>query len=368
MTASPIRALVVEDDPSWQQILSEILTDMGLTVEIAGNLATATTFIESESHRLAIVDMSLAEADHQNSDGLRVLDAVHRSDPSCRTILLTGFATVELAVKVLTEYKAFTFLRKEDFHRAQFREVVRRALSNVPVPTSMPLETGISGLGSDQHVGAQAGLHGNKVLVVEDDAGWRNILSELLADGGHQVRLCASFGDALGCLRREKFNLAIVDLSLTNGVSWGKDPLGESEVRSPGSLEGYQLLANIKEMKIPTIVVSGIASIDQIQRAYTEHSIFAFLEKQAFDRATFQRLVREAVFTRTGTSSLDSLTTREREVFDLMAKGMTNKEIAESMVITTNTVKRHLKSIFDKLEVHTRSAAITKAFGRSLTS
>jgi DNA-binding NarL/FixJ family response regulator len=42
---------------------------------------------------------------------------------------------------------------------------------------------------------------------------------------------------------------------------------------------------------------------------------------------------------------------------------MTNKEIAERLYITTNTVKRHLKSIFNKLDVHTRAAAAAKAVG-----
>jgi hypothetical protein len=34
------RAIVIEDDSSWQQILSEILTDCGLAVDVAGNLET----------------------------------------------------------------------------------------------------------------------------------------------------------------------------------------------------------------------------------------------------------------------------------------------------------------------------------------
>ncbi len=89
---------------------------------------------------------------------------------------------------------------------------------------------------------------------------------------------------------------------------------------------------------------------------------FAYLEKQAFDRNTFSRLVGGGALSPTRCESeLDSLTEREREVFDLLASGMTNKEIADALVITTNTVKRHLKAIFGKLEVHTRSAAAAKA-------
>ena len=82
-----IRTLVVEDDASWQQILSEILADAGLIVDLANNLEEALRIIKSEPHRLAIVDLSLAGGDHHNFDGLRILEAVRRliraARPSC---------------------------------------------------------------------------------------------------------------------------------------------------------------------------------------------------------------------------------------------------------------------------------------------
>ena len=87
MTAQALRALVVEDDHAWQQIISEILSDCGLEVDSATNLNDATNQLKSQVHRLAVVDLSLSPNDHNNYDGLRVLDAIRRLDPNCRAIL-----------------------------------------------------------------------------------------------------------------------------------------------------------------------------------------------------------------------------------------------------------------------------------------
>lgn len=350
------RAIVIEDDSSWQQILSEILSDSGLSVDVTDNLEDALKILKAEPHRLALVDLSLESSDHSNEDGLNVLEAIKRLDPDCKSILLTGFATVELAVSVLTEYGAFSFMRKENFNRAQFRDLIGQALvaaprSDIDVSEPIHIEAGKSLKQSQPNL-----QNGARVLVVEDDAGWRSILSELVTDAGLEVRVCSSYGDALGALRRENFSLAVVDLSLTAEVVWDDSPTSDL-------LEGYSLLANAHTAGIPTIVVSGVVGVDEIQRAYNEHSVFAYLEKQAFDRNNFRRLVREAIAAGNSLSELNLLTQREREVFDLLAKGLTNKEIADVLVITNNTVKRHLKAVFEKLGVHTRAAALSKARG-----
>ena len=104
----PSRALVVEDDASWQQILSEILSDMGLLVDLAGDASAAAAALRAAPHQLAVVDLSLGGSDHHNQDGLLVLDAIRRQDPGCVAVLLTGFATVELAVDALTVHGAYT--------------------------------------------------------------------------------------------------------------------------------------------------------------------------------------------------------------------------------------------------------------------
>ena len=171
-----IRALVVDDDRSWQQIISEILTDCGLEVESAGNYEDAIYSLRTQPHRLLVVDLSLSPNDHNNHDGLRVLDAALRLDPNCRSILLTGFATVELAVMALTQYGTYTFLRKESFQRKQFREVIFSALASAPQMLKPTSTTGTSNqppqepLLPKEHVAPEG-----RALIVEDDAGWRSI-------------------------------------------------------------------------------------------------------------------------------------------------------------------------------------------------
>jgi ATP/maltotriose-dependent transcriptional regulator MalT len=55
------------------------------------------------------------------------------------------------------------------------------------------------------------------------------------------------------------------------------------------------------------------------------------------------------------------LSERELEVLQLVAAGHSNQEIAEKLVITVGTVKAHTSNIFNKLNVRSRTQAISKA-------
>ena len=57
---------------------------------------------------------------------------------------------------------------------------------------------------------------------------------------------------------------------------------------------------------------------------------------------------------------IDSLTSREQEVLQLLAKGRLQKNIASTMGISVNTLRSHLRSIYEKLHVHSRSEAMLK--------
>ncbi|MFC0522025.1 response regulator [Pontibacillus salicampi] len=63
-----------------------------------------------------------------------------------------------------------------------------------------------------------------------------------------------------------------------------------------------------------------------------------------------------------------SLTNREREVLKELAKGLTNKEIANILYISDQTVKIHISNIYKKLKVKSRSQAIVYAVEKNLVS
>ena len=57
--------------------------------------------------------------------------------------------------------------------------------------------------------------------------------------------------------------------------------------------------------------------------------------------------------------TLNPLTNREQEVLQLLLSGKTNREIAENLFISENTVKTHARSIFSKYDVSSRSELIS---------
>lgn len=63
----------------------------------------------------------------------------------------------------------------------------------------------------------------------------------------------------------------------------------------------------------------------------------------------------------TRTPALNSLSAREKEVLELVAQGFTNREIAQRLYISENTVKNHLRSILEKLQTKNRLQAVQYA-------
>lgn len=198
------------------------------------------------------------------------------------------------------------------------------------------------------------------VLIVEDEPGWCAVYADLLAE--YVCHYAVSYGEARGLLQRHAFALAIVDLHLAS-------PAARDENR-----DGFWLLKAARQRGVPAIVVSALGAPDDIDRAYDEFGVFAFIEKELFDRRGFARTVAEALQTAPppgaalaeSPAALDDLTDREREVLALLTGGVTNRQIAEALHITPNTVKKHVDHILQKLNVSSRAGAVAVALRAGL--
>ncbi|MCZ7574560.1 MAG: response regulator [Ardenticatenaceae bacterium] len=355
--------LVVEDQPAWRELLGELLSDIGFQMRAAGSYDAALAALTEGPYDLALIDVGLAGDDHENRDGLRILEQFRARFPRGHAVLLTGYGTVELAVQALTVLGADDFIRKEHFDRRRFIETVTRTIGRseairaaLPARESDPAAT-TSGRSTPEVSG--------RILVVEDNASWRAIYEELAEELGVELQTAVSYGEARGWLQRESYDLAVVDLKLI------------SSTRPWENRDGFYLLRLTQEHGVPTIVVSALATPDEIDRGYEEFGIFAFFDKEGFQRNAFLKTVRDAL-TQAGQpppailpmpqraspppdSPLTELTERQVEVLALIARGKTNKEIADELVITTNTVKKHILAIFGKLNVNSRAAAAAEA-------
>jgi DNA-binding NarL/FixJ family response regulator len=65
------------------------------------------------------------------------------------------------------------------------------------------------------------------------------------------------------------------------------------------------------------------------------------------------------------TMPVETLSNRENEILQWLAKGLLYKEIAEQLSISTSTVRQHIHKIYEKLHVQNRTEAINKAFGKN---
>jgi DNA-binding NarL/FixJ family response regulator len=104
-----------------------------------------------------------------------------------------------------------------------------------------------------------------------------------------------------------------------------------------------------------------------ILKKSTPNKILEAIEQVYDGGAALTPMVAKQVmaFLKPGTSKPGSnscLTPREKEILLLITEGMTNEVMADKLFISVQTVRNHIKNIYDKLQVHSRAQVVVKAF------
>ena len=199
-----------------------------------------------------------------------------------------------------------------------------------------------------------------RILIVDDHpvvlAGLTSMLGTQV--GMEVVGSAASGEEALDILRLKPADLVLLDL------------------RMPG-MNGIDTLHALKRAKIDVrvIILTSFETDEDIYRA-VQAGAQGYLVKDApqsdmieaiwavhagkryFPRHIASRLAERMMRT--------NLSARELEVLVLIARGLTNKEIGSALQISGNTVRNHVNSIIDKLEVADRTEAATTAIHRGI--
>ena len=181
------------------------------------------------------------------------------------------------------------------------------------------------------------------VYIIDDDASVRDSLALMLGLAGYSTRL---FADAEAFLQ-------------TFDHSWRGCVV--ADLRLPG-MSGTELQRRVREGggEIPFVIVTAHGDVPAAREAFRAQAV-DFIEKP-FDETQLRAAIETAfgleekradaaLRDRGASRKLARLTSREREVLELAARGMHAKEIAAALGISVRTVEVHKTRVMDKLEV-----------------
>lgn len=118
-------------------------------------------------------------------------------------------------------------------------------------------------------------------------------------------------------------------------------------------LPSHEDIRNFVEAGVAGFILKD-ASVEELKETIRAVAGGAEILPTSVTHALFSQIANHAI--KRGPQADDGirLTSREREVLDLIAEGLSNKAIASRLHISTHTVKSHVRNIMEKLTLHTR--------------
>jgi DNA-binding NarL/FixJ family response regulator len=204
------------------------------------------------------------------------------------------------------------------------------------------------------------------VAIVEDQADLRKSLTTLIQHCSELqfVQACSTAEEAIKKIPALKPNVVLMDLHLskTNGIECTRQLkaivpemhiLMLTNEENDDDLVFRALRAGASGYLVKRLSMEKVLeSIKSVHRG--EVPISANIARKIL--ATFREIPRAF-------DGVEKLTKREEEVLVLVSKGLKNKEIATKLDTESCTIETHLRNIFQKMSVHSRTEAVTKFMG-----
>jgi len=195
------------------------------------------------------------------------------------------------------------------------------------------------------------------VVIVEDHIALRRGLELLLR--GSECRVIGTADDATAAeplIQRRRPDVAVIDINLPdgNGVELTRRLLAENPDL------GVLLYTGVDDREVLTEALDSGARGFAMKAGAPEELLTAIRTVAHGDSYVDQRL-RPMLLERYTTERIGVLSPREREVLDLLAKGLTGEEAATQLSLSPETIRTHVRNAMDKLEANTRVHAVAIA-------
>jgi DNA-binding NarL/FixJ family response regulator len=203
-----------------------------------------------------------------------------------------------------------------------------------------------------------------RLVLIEDHQALREGLELLLGrEGCEVVGTAGTAGEGLELIERLEPDVSLVDIRLgeESGIELTRRLL---ESDSDRRVVLYTGSSDVE------LLVSGL---DSGARGYalkegTPSELTGALHTVADGGTYVDPRLRPKLLSRDTTQRMPALSRREREIMDLLAQGLTGEDVAERLVLSSETVKTHIRNAMAKLEAHTRVHAVAIALREGFIS
>jgi DNA-binding NarL/FixJ family response regulator len=207
-----------------------------------------------------------------------------------------------------------------------------------------------------------------RVLLVDDNAIVRRGIASLLAESP-EIEVVGEAADGREAIARAaevKPDVVCLDVRMPvmDGVA-AAGPLSEkSKVLMLSYSDEQHLVTGAIRNGAAGYLVHGRFEPEELERRILAVARGEMVLSPAVTPAVFDALRRApGADNDSRQEGLGALTAREREILNLLARGRSNRDIAEELFITNKTVKNHLSRIYEKIGVHSRAEAIALWLG-----